>query len=218
MRLGAQTPRLAVGLTRVSTAEQGQSGLGLEAQLASIRSFIAAQGWTLVAEYSDVASGKDDHRPGFQSALARCRQLDAVLVAARLDRITRRAHTLSQLLEDGVSIRAADMPGADDLMLRIYAAMAQKERELISERTRAALAVAKARGKVLGGDRGYRPAAGPDAVAAAVARRQAADQTTHRLHLEIAQRSGRATMSAAALARELNAMGVATTLCTIRAC
>jgi len=80
--------------------------------------------------------------------------------AARLDRITRRAHTLSQLLEDGYSVRAADMPGADDLMMRVYAAMAQKERELISERTKAALAAAKARGAVLGGDRGYRPLAG----------------------------------------------------------
>jgi DNA invertase Pin-like site-specific DNA recombinase len=143
-----QEQRLAVGYLRVSTAEQGQSGLGLEAQRASVQAFIAGQGWTLVAEYEDVASGKDDKRPGFQAALARCRQLGAVLVAARLDRITRRAHTLSQLLEDGVSIRAADMPGADDLMLRIYAAMAQKERELISERTKAALAAAKARGAV----------------------------------------------------------------------
>ncbi|MGK7867674.1 recombinase family protein [Falsiroseomonas sp. E2-1-a20] len=98
-----------------------------------MRAFVAGQGWTLVAEFSDIASGKDDRRSGFQAALARCRQLGAVLVAARLDRITRRAHTLSQLLEDGYSIRAADMPGADKLMLRIYAAMAQKERELISE-------------------------------------------------------------------------------------
>ena len=150
-------PRYAVALYRVSTAEQGHSGLGLEAQQASVRSFVAAQGWTLIGEFSDIASGKDDRRPGFQAALARCRQLGAVLVAARLDRITRRAHTLSQLLEDGISIRAADMPGADDLMMRIYAAMAQKERELISERTRAALAAAKARGAILGGDRGYRP-------------------------------------------------------------
>ena len=78
---------------------------------------------------------------------------------------------LSQLLEDGYSICAADRPGADDLMMRVYAAMAQKERELISERTKAALAAAKARGARLGGDRGYRPAAGPDAGAAAVARR-----------------------------------------------
>ena len=185
MGLGAQAPRLAVGLIRVSTAEQGNSGLGLEAQQASIRSFVAAQGWALVAEYSDVASGKDDRRPGFQAALARCRQLDAVLVAARLDRITRRAHMLSQLLEDGISIRAADMPGADDLMLRIYAAMAQKERELISERTRAALAAAKARGKALGGDRGYRPVTGPDTTTAVAARREAADQAAHRLALEL---------------------------------
>ena len=153
-RQGRAVPRYAVGLYRVSTAEQGSSGLGLEAQQASVRAFAAAQGWTLVAEHSDIASGKDDRRPGFQAALARCRQLGAVLVAARLDRITRRAHTLSQLLEDGISIRAADMPGADDLMMRVYAAMAQKERELISERTRAALAAARARGTALGGDRG----------------------------------------------------------------
>ena len=118
--------RYAVGLYRVSTVEQGHSGLGLEAQQASVRAFASAQGWTLVAEFSDIASGKDDRRPGFQAALTRCRQLGAVLVAARLDRITRRAHTLSQLLEDGYSIRAADMPGVDDLTMRIYAAMAQK--------------------------------------------------------------------------------------------
>ncbi len=130
--------------------------------LAAVRAFVATHGWSLVAEHSDIASGKDDRRPGFQASLKRCRQLGAVLVAARLDRITRRAHTLSQLLEDGYSIRAADMPGADDLMMRIYAAMAQKERELISERTKAALAAARARGKALGGDRGYPPAPRPD--------------------------------------------------------
>jgi DNA invertase Pin-like site-specific DNA recombinase len=133
-----------------------------------------------------------------------------VLVAARLDRITRRAHTLSQLLEDGVSIRAADMPGADDLMLRIDAAMAQKERELISERTEAALAAAKARGKVLGGDRGYRPAAGPDAAAAARARRVGAERAAHRLALEIEQLGAEGITGHAALARALNDRGVPT--------
>jgi DNA invertase Pin-like site-specific DNA recombinase len=210
MHRGAHAPRLAVGLIRVSTAEQGNSGLGLEAQQASIRSFIAAQGWTLVAVFSDIASGKDDRRPGFQAALARCRQLGAVLVAARLDRITRRAHTLSQLLEDGVSIRAADMPGADDLMLRIYAAMAQKERELISERTRAALAAAKARGRVLGGDRGYRPATGPDTAAAAQARREGAERAAHRLGLELDRLRAEGVAGHAALARGLNAHAVPT--------
>ena len=202
--------RYAVGLYRVSTAEQGHSGLGLEAQQASVRAFVVAQGWTLVAEFSDVASGKDDRRPGFQAALTRCRQLGAVLAAARLDRITRRAHTLSQLLEDGYSIRAADMPGADDLMMRIYAAMAQKERELISERTKAALAAAKARGARLGGDRGYRPAAGPDSGAAAMARREAAEQAAHRLLLEVDRLRVEGVTSHQALARGLTECGVPT--------
>jgi len=89
--------RHAVALYRVSTAEQGHSGLGLEAQQASVRAFVAAQGWTLIGEFSDIAGGKDDRRPGFQAALARCWQLGAILVAARLDRITRRALTLCQL-------------------------------------------------------------------------------------------------------------------------
>ncbi|HYF08582.1 MAG TPA: recombinase family protein [Acetobacteraceae bacterium] len=203
-------PRYAVGLYRVSTAEQGHSGLGLEAQQASVRAFVHSQGWTLVAEYSDVASGKDDRRPGFQAALLRCCQLGAVLVAARLDRITRRAHTLSQLLEDGVSIRAADMPGADDLMMRVYAAMAQKERELISERTRQALAAAKARGTRLGGDRGYRPRSGPDAQAAAQARREAAERAAHRLSLEIEAAAVIGVAHPAALARFLTERSVPT--------
>ncbi len=203
-------PRLAVGLYRVSTAEQGHGGLGLEAQRASVRAFVTGQGWTLVAEHEDVASGKDDRRPGFRAALARGRQLDAVLVAARLERITRRAHTLSQLLEDGVSVRAADMPGADDLMMRVYAALAQKERELIGERTRAALAAAKARGRVLGGDRGYRPPAGPAAAAAARARREAAGRAAHRLALEVERLRAEGILAHAAIARALTERGVAT--------
>lgn len=202
--------RHAVALYRVSTAEQGHSGLGLEAQQASVRAFVAAQGWTLIGEFSDVASGKDDRRPGFQAALARCRQLGGILVAARLDRITRRAHTLSQLLEDGISIRAADMPGADDLMMRIYAAMAQKERELISARTKAALAAAKARGAVLGGDRGYRPAAGPDAAAAARVRREGAERVAHRLALEVEALRTEGISTLAGLAQALTKRGVAT--------
>jgi DNA invertase Pin-like site-specific DNA recombinase len=210
MRRAEQQQRLAVGYLRVSTAEQGLSGLGLDAQRASVQGFVAGQGWTLVAVCEDVASGKDDRRPGFLAALARCRQLGAVLVAARLDRITRRAHTLSQLLEDGVSIRAADMPGADDLMLRVYAALAQKERELIAERTRAALAAAKARGAVLGGDRGYRPPAGPDTALAAQARREAAERAAHRLVLEVERLMAEGVLGHAAVARTLTERGVPT--------
>ena len=210
MRVRPTPASYAVGLYRVSTAEQGQSGLGLEAQQASVRAFVAAQGWTLVAEFSDVASGKDDRRPGFQAALLRCRQLGAVLVGARLDRITRRANTLSQLMEDGYSVRAADMPGANDLMMRVYAAMAQKERELISERTRAALVAAKARGAVLGGDRGYRPSAPPCAAAARVRRAEVADQAAHRLWLEVERLRSEGVSTMVGLARALTERGVPT--------
>ena len=100
------------------------------------------------------------------------------------------------------------MPGADDLMMRIYAAMAQKERELISERTRAALAAAKARGAVLGGDRGYRPACGPDAAAATMARQQGATQAAHRLALEVERLRAEGVTGQAAMARALNRRGV----------
>ena len=100
------------------------------------------------------------------------------------------------------------MPGADDLMMRIYAAMAQKERELISERTRAALGAAKARGKVLGGDRGYRPIRGPDAAAAAQARREAAQRVAHRLALEVEGLRSGGIHTNQALARALNERGV----------
>jgi DNA invertase Pin-like site-specific DNA recombinase len=125
-------------------------------------------------------------------------------------RAIRRAHTLSQLLEDGYSIRAADMPGADDLMMRIYAAMAQKERELISERTKSALAAARARGQALGGDRGYRPAAGPDTAVAAQARQQTAERAAHRLVLEVDRLRDEGVVSHAAVARALTERGVST--------
>ena len=164
----------------------------------------------MVAEHQDVASGKDDRRPGFQAALTRCLQLGAVLLAARLDRITRRAHTLSGLLQEGVSIRAADMPGADDLMMRVYAVMAQKERELISERTRSALAAARARGTVLGGDRGWRPPAPPCTAVAAEARQEGATRTAHRLALELEALQLQGITTCAGLARALTERGVLT--------
>ncbi len=102
------------------------------------------------------------------------------------------------------------MPGADDLIMRIYAAMAQKERELISDRTRAALAAAKARGAVLGGDRGYRPAAAPSAAAAAVMRADEADRTAHRVRIEIERLRRNGTTTLVGLARELTELGVPT--------
>jgi DNA invertase Pin-like site-specific DNA recombinase len=95
------------------------------------------------------------------------------------------------------------MPGADELMLRIYAAMAQKERELISERTKAALAAAKARGTVLGGDRGWRPAQGPDTSRATHARQEVAQRAAHRIALEVERLRGEGVTGQAAIARAM---------------
>src|ERR1700733_10097997 len=102
------------------------------------------------------------------------------------------------------------MPGADDLMMRVYAAMAQNERELISERTKAALGAAKARGARLGGDRGYRPSRGPDSGAAAGARRGAADRAAHRLLLEVDRLRDAGVTSMQDLAKRLTKRGVPT--------
>jgi DNA invertase Pin-like site-specific DNA recombinase len=102
------------------------------------------------------------------------------------------------------------MPGADDLMLRIYAAKAQRERELIGARTRAALAAARARGVALGGDRGHRPPQPPDARAAALACAEAAERTAHRLRLEVERLREEGVLAHAAIARELTARGVPT--------
>jgi hypothetical protein len=113
--------RYAVGLHRVSTAEQGNSELGLEAQQASVRAFVAAQDWTLVAECSDIASGKDDRSPGFQAALTRRRQLGA---GGRTPGSHHPPGAHAVAVAGGRLIHpAADMPGADVLMMRIYAAL-----------------------------------------------------------------------------------------------
>lgn len=203
-------PAFAVAYYRVSTAEQGNSGLGLEAQQSTVRAFVQARGWKMIGEHRDVASGKSDNRPGFQAALAECRRMGAFLVAAKLDRISRRAHALSELLEEGIRPRTADMPDADDLMLRVYAAMAQRERELISDRTKAALAAAKARGVKLGGDRGHRPAAPLDALAAANARVLAANRAACRLMPVIGELRDGGASSLHQLAAGLNGLGVPT--------
>lgn len=109
-----------------------------------------------------------------------------------------------------MSLQAADMPGADELMLRIYATMAQKERELIGERTRAALAAAKAGGTVLGGDRGYRPGIGPDAAGATLARTVAAERAAHLLALEVEAERVVGAVSLAEMAVGLKRRGVST--------
>ncbi len=139
-----------VSYLRVSTARQGASGLGLEAQRAAVAVFLNGGTWELLDEFVEVESGGKADRPKLAEALARCRRTGAVLVIAKLDRLSRDLHFLTGLQKAGVRFVAADLPEANELVVHIMAAVAQAERKMISTRTTAALAAAKARGTKLG--------------------------------------------------------------------
>lgn len=148
----AQVSRF-VAYYRVSTDGQARSGLGLEAQREAVRAYLNGGQWELVAELTEAESGRKGDRPELTKALALCRAYGARLVIAKLDRLSRDAHFLLGLQKAGVPFVAADMPHADSLTVGILALVAQKEAEMISARTKAALAAAKARGVKLGGFR-----------------------------------------------------------------
>ena len=150
MRRAAVSPQAA----GVSTAKQGQSGLGLDAQRKAVRDFLNGGRWSLIAEYVEVESGANDERPKLVEALSRCRLHNSTLVIAKLDRLSRDAAFLLGLQKAGVRFLAADMPEANEMVVGIMAVVAQAERKMISARTKAALLAAKARGVKLGGDRG----------------------------------------------------------------
>jgi DNA invertase Pin-like site-specific DNA recombinase len=140
-----------VSYLRVSTDKQGQSGLGLEAQRKAVADYLNGGKWSLVAEFVEVESGKRSDRPQLAAALAACKKNKAKLVVAKLDRLARNVAFISKLMESGVEFIAADMPFANKLTIHILAAVAEHEREAISDRTKQALAAAKARGVKLGG-------------------------------------------------------------------
>lgn len=143
---------------RVSTDCQGRSGLGLEAQRTAVRTYLDGGRWELLAEYTEVESGKAaDNRPELHKALAHAKVTGARLIIAKVDRLSRNAAFLLTLRDSGCKFVAADMPEADDTMVGIMAVIAQRERELISTRTREALAAAKRRGVRLGNPHGVRP-------------------------------------------------------------
>ncbi len=144
-----------VSYLRVSTAKQGRSGLGLEAQRTNIEAFASANGFKIVAEFIEVQSGKGsdalDRRPELKAALDRGKLLACPVVVAKLDRLSRDVAFISNLMAQGTPFYVADLgPDVDPMVLHIYAALAQKERFLISQRTRQALAAKKARGETLG--------------------------------------------------------------------
>lgn len=135
---------------RVSTGRQQQSGLGIEAQQEAIQRYAGQTDSTIIAEYVETESGAKSDRPQLAKALAHCRRAKATLLIARLDRLSRSLSFVAQLLDANVEIRCADMPEANRLLLQMLAVFGEHERQMIRERTKAALAAAKARGTILG--------------------------------------------------------------------
>lgn len=138
-----------VSYLRVSTDRQGKSGLGLEAQRKAVADHVAGKG-QIAAEYVEIESGTKNERPQLARALAEAKRIGAVLLIAKLDRLARNVAFIANLLEAGVEIAAADMPEANRFLLHVMAAVAEHEAKAISDRTKAALAAAKARGVALG--------------------------------------------------------------------
>lgn len=194
---------------RVSTQRQGRSGLGLDAQRAAVRGFLASNGGTELATYREVESGKNNDRPQLAAALKRCRQTRATLLVGKLDRLSRNAAFLLSLRHAGVRFVAADMPDMNETVVGIMAVLAQHEREAISERTRAALAAAKARGVQLGNPR-LQPGTRRSALAASVvnADRAMARALELRDVIDDARQSGCDTLRE--IAAHLNGLSIAT--------
>lgn len=138
-----------VAYYRVSTARQGRSGLGLAAQKAAVDRFLSA-GDAVLAEFIEVQSGRQDNREQLWKAIEHARRHQAKILIAKLDRFSRRVSFIARLMDEGVHLVVAELPNANEFQLHIFAALAQEERRLISERTRHALAEAKRRGTELG--------------------------------------------------------------------
>ncbi|MBK3802670.1 resolvase [Azospirillum brasilense] len=195
--------RAFVAYYRVSTDRQGRSGLGLDAQREAVAIHVAGRG-DLVAEFTEVESGRKVDRPQLRAALDLAARRRATLVIARLDRLARNVAFIANLMDSRVDFVACDMPEANRLTLHILAAVAEHERELISQRTRAALAAAKRRGTRLGN-----PTPGPALRCARAALVAAADgfAANARPLIQDLQAAG---LGLRAIARELNRRGVPT--------
>ncbi|MBR0848804.1 recombinase family protein [Bradyrhizobium diazoefficiens] len=185
---------------RVSKERQGRSGLGLEAQRRAVKAFAAAEGFTVVEEFTEVETGKGhdalERRPELRAAMKAAKKARCEVVVAKLDRLSRDVHFISGLMVHRVPfIVTALGRDVDPFMLHIYAAVAEKERRMISERTKAALAEAKQRGKQLGNPK------------LAKANKEAALERAEQLRPIFTELAGR---SANKIAKELNARNVAT--------
>jgi DNA invertase Pin-like site-specific DNA recombinase len=196
-----------VGYYRVSTQRQGRSGLGLDAQRRAVNDHLCGRG-KLIAEYTEVESGRISDRPKLADALAACRLHRATLVIAKLDRLARNVAFVSNLLEAGTDFEAVDFPQANRLTIHVMAAVAEHEARMISERTRAALGAAKARGTALGGFRG-RAGTCTDLEKARTARTAKANQRALDLVPTIQSLQAEGNVSLGSIAAGLNARQIA---------
>lgn len=156
---------------RVSTEKQGKSGLGLEAQRESVLKHVEHEGGTLIAEYSDVISGASETREQLDAALRRCEREKATLIISKLDRLARQLSFLAKFIESKVPLVVAELPHANKMLLQMMAVFAEAERDMVSQRTKDALAAAKKRGVVLGN-----PKLAEARVSATQARKRKADE------------------------------------------
>ena len=208
----AIAPPRFVAYERVSTARQGASGLGLEAQRNAIDSFAALRQATILARFTEVESGKTADRPELTRALHLARVTGALLIIAKLDRLSRNAAFLLTLRDSGVKFLACDLPEANELTIGIMALVAQAEREAISRRTKEALAVAKARGVRLGNPNGAEALrrAGKGAVALRAAVVANADRHAMDLAPVLEELRAQGVTSLRGIAAELNRRGMQT--------
>ena len=199
-----------VAYIRVSTSQQGRSGLGIEAQREALARFATSEGFEIVAEFVEVETGKGsdalDRRPQLAAALSKARALRCPVAVAKLDRLSRDVHFISGLMAHRVPFLVADLgPDVDPFVLHLYAALAEKERALIAGRTKSALAAAKAKGVKLGN-----PNIEEAQEAAVAAVKAEADRAAGNVLPIIAEirKSGATTLRA--IAEALNARGVPT--------
>lgn len=198
-------PASFVAYLRVSTVRQGESGLGLEAQRTAVEAFARQHGGAIVASYVEVETGKRSDRPELARALCAARKAKATLLIAKLDRLARNVAFIANLMDAGIEFLACDQPFASRLTLHILAAVAEDEARRISERTKAALQAAKARGRKLGSPIAAKTVANARAARSAYAAK--ANATTLAVVREV-QKSG--VTSLAGIARALEARGVRT--------
>jgi DNA invertase Pin-like site-specific DNA recombinase len=199
-----------VSYLRVSTRKQGASGLGLEAQRATIAAYAAQRHGQIIETFTEIESGKLNARPELAKALHLAKLTGATLVIAKLDRLSRNAAFLLTLRDSGVKFVAADMPDANDLTVGIMALVAQQEREAISRRTREALRAAKARGVRLGNPNGAAALrrAGRGNKASVQTIRHAADSHAHNLKPVLDTLASEGVVSLGAVAAALNERGI----------